>query len=162
MRDNAFPIGASLFRRHALAQIGFISAAAGRVFDYDFFVRLTAAGHQAYYLDKRLMRYRVHHGQLTANSTSLAYRSATDMITVLAGYHFDRRAAERARREKLAQAEYAAGIASLRLGQLRKARFHLRHAIQPPLTAPRALPAWALAHGPARVALQIAASMRRS
>ncbi|MHC5831383.1 MAG: glycosyltransferase family protein, partial [Nostoc sp.] len=64
---QSFQIGATLFRRQTLQELGYMQPNLQNCEDNDLFVRLALAGKKGYYLPELLMEYRSHAEQQGIN-----------------------------------------------------------------------------------------------
>ncbi|NJO70903.1 MAG: glycosyltransferase, partial [Oscillatoriales cyanobacterium RM1_1_9] len=83
---QSFQIGATLFRRAVLAEMGYMRPNIQNCEDNDLLVRLALAGKQAYYLPERLMEYRVHAEQ---QGLGRAIPYLQDKVQYLSYYQFE-------------------------------------------------------------------------
>ncbi|MEO0687069.1 MAG: glycosyltransferase, partial [Cyanobacteria bacterium J06649_11] len=84
--NQSFQIGATLFRRQTVVEVGFMQPNWQNCEDNDLFVRLALAGKKGYYLPKLLMEYRVHAEQQGINR---AIPYLTGKQQYLQSYKFD-------------------------------------------------------------------------
>lgn len=157
MEEQSFPIGASLFRREALEAVGWLREESRAIYDYDLFMRLGLAGCKAYYLPQRLMRYRIHGGQLT---TVGGIQKSLGMISVLEQQHFDEPRIEDVRTRRLQQAVYNAGRGYLEAGDGAAARPYLLRSIVHPRHSLRAAVGLGLSLLPKRASGRLIAAYR--
>jgi glycosyltransferase involved in cell wall biosynthesis len=106
--------------------------------DLTMYVDAVRAGWGVYYLERPLVRYRTHPGQIGTND--LAHRHA--LVTVWTSYTFMGRRHERLRRRRVAEALVARAGAHLRIGNANNSRNDLILALRTDAAAFR--PRWAL------------------
>jgi glycosyltransferase involved in cell wall biosynthesis len=116
---QSFQIGATLFRRQALADVGYMRPDLQNCEDNDLLVRLAIAGKQAYYLPERLMEYRVHAGQ---QGLGRAIQYLRDEIQYLQYFQFDVEKLETTRQRRLAETQLALGLRLVEAGQITEGR----------------------------------------
>jgi GT2 family glycosyltransferase len=85
---QSFQIGATLFRRQTLQELGYMLPNMQNCEDNDLFVRLALAGKKGYYLPELLMEYRVHAEQQGINR---AIRYLSDKLQYLESYNLSLR-----------------------------------------------------------------------
>lgn len=112
--DQSFQIGATLFRRQVLKDVGFMRPNVQNCEDNDLFVRLALAGKTGYYLPKRLMEYRVHSEQ---QGTQRAIAYLTDKIRYLENFQFSSTALETVRRSRLVECQLLLGLRLVEMGE---------------------------------------------
>jgi glycosyltransferase involved in cell wall biosynthesis len=115
---QSFQIGATLFRRQVLQEVGYMLPNIQNCEDNDLFVRLALAGKQGYYLPKRLMEYRVHAEQQGINR---AIPYLTDKLRYLENYQFESEL-EKIRRSRLAETQLLLGLRLIERGETQKGR----------------------------------------
>jgi glycosyltransferase involved in cell wall biosynthesis len=76
LRFECYSLQSSLFRREALEHVGFFPSYADLTPDLALFLELGALGYSCFFIDERLVRYRVHAGQTTSTGGRVA-RSAS-------------------------------------------------------------------------------------
>ena len=116
---QSFQIGATLFRRHILQEIGFMQPNWQNCEDNDLFVRLALAGKRAYYLPELLMEYRVHPGQQGMNR-AIPYLS--DKLQYLKSYKFESTKLEQVRKNRLQETQLLLGLRLIESGETQKGR----------------------------------------
>lgn len=112
--QQCFQIGATLFRRAALAELNFMRSNWQNCEDNDLFVRLALAGKKGYYLPERLMEYRVHPEQQGINR-ALPY--LRDKITYLESYKFENHQLENIRKYRLLETQLLLGLRLIEKGE---------------------------------------------
>ena len=116
---QSFQIGATLFRRQTLIEIGFMQPNWQNCEDNDLFVRLALAGKQGYYLSKLLMEYRLHEQQQGINR---AIPYLTGKQQYLQSYKFDSEKLEKIRLERLQETQLLLGLRLIETGETEKGR----------------------------------------
>jgi glycosyltransferase involved in cell wall biosynthesis len=116
---QSFQIGASLFRRQILQELGYMLPNMQNCEDNDLFVRLALAGKKGYYLPELLMEYRVHAEQQGINR---GIRYLTDKILYLENYKFDSEKLEKIRKNRLAETQLLLGLRLIEIGETQKGR----------------------------------------
>ncbi|MBF2006064.1 MAG: glycosyltransferase [Chlorogloeopsis fritschii C42_A2020_084] len=116
---QSFQIGATLFRRRCLEEVGFMRSNWQNCEDNDLFVRLALAGKNGYYLPELLMEYRVHSEQKGLDR-AIAY--LTDKLRYLDSYNFESEKLECIRRKRLAETRLLLGLRLLEKGETHKGR----------------------------------------
>ncbi|MDF5714615.1 MAG: glycosyltransferase family 2 protein [Rhizonema sp. NSF051] len=117
--NQSFQIGATLFRRKVLQELGFMQPNWQNCEDNDLFVRLALAGKKGYYLPELLMEYRVHAEQ---QRTDRAIQYLTDKSQYLESYKFDSEKLEKIRLQRLAETQLLLGLRLVEKGETRKGR----------------------------------------
>ena len=117
--NQSFQIGATLFRRQILQELGFMQPNWQNCEDNDLFVRLAIAGKKGYYLPELLMEYRVHAEQ---QGTDRAIQYLTDKSQYLESYTFDSEKLEKIRLQRLAQTQLLLGLRLVEKGETQKGR----------------------------------------
>jgi glycosyltransferase involved in cell wall biosynthesis len=84
--QQSLQIGATLFRRAALTEVGYMRPNLQNCEDNDLLVRLAIAGKQAYYLPDRLMEYRFHPEQ---QGPGRAIQYLQDKLHYLENFQFE-------------------------------------------------------------------------
>jgi glycosyltransferase involved in cell wall biosynthesis len=112
--QQSLQIGATLFRRQALEDVGFMRPNIQNCEDNDLFVRLALAGKKAYYLPERLMEYRVHSEQ---QGLHRAIPYLKDKICYLESYQFELPELERIRQSRLAESQLLLGLRLIEMGE---------------------------------------------
>lgn len=116
---QCFQIGATLFRRQTLQELGYMLPNMQNCEDNDLFVRLALAGKKGYYLPELLMEYRVHAEQ---QGTNRAIRYLTDKLVYLSSYKFDSEKLEIIRQNRLAETQLLLGLRLIETGETQKGR----------------------------------------
>lgn len=116
---QSFQIGATLFRRKTLQDVGFMQPNMQNCEDNDLFIRLALAGKKGYYLPERLMEYRFHAEQKGINR-AIAY--LTDKLNYLASYQFESENLETIRKARMAETQLLLGLRLIETGQNQKGR----------------------------------------
>lgn len=120
---QSLQIGATLFRRSALQEVGFLRPNWQNCEDNDLFVRLAIAGKKCYYLPELLMEYRFHAGQ---QGSDRAIPYLTDKLRYLTSYEFDLEKLETVRLRRLAETQLALGLRLIEVGETEKGRRMVR------------------------------------
>jgi glycosyltransferase involved in cell wall biosynthesis len=116
---QSLQIGATLFRKGVLDDLGYMRPDLQNCEDNDLLVRFAQAGHQAYYLADRLMDYRVHPEQ---QSLARAIRYLTDKIAYLDYFHFDDPTIEHTRQQRLIESRLLLGLRLIRTDAIAQGR----------------------------------------
>jgi glycosyltransferase involved in cell wall biosynthesis len=116
---QSFQVGATLFRRQTLQELGFMLPNMQNCEDNDLFVRLALAGKKGYYLPELLMEYRVHAEQQGINR-AIPYLG--DKIQYLASYKFESEKLEKIRLNRLLETQLLLGLRLIEKGETRKGR----------------------------------------
>ncbi|NDJ25130.1 glycosyltransferase [Nostoc sp. B(2019)] len=116
---QSFQIGATLFRRQALLELGFMLPNLQNCEDNDLFVRLALAGKKGYYLPELLMEYRYHAEQQGINR---AIPYLFDKIQYLENYKFDSEKLEIIRKNRLAETQLLLGLRLVEKGETPRGR----------------------------------------
>ncbi|MBW4624062.1 MAG: glycosyltransferase [Brasilonema octagenarum HA4186-MV1] len=117
--NQSFQIGATLFRRSALQELGFMQPNWQNCEDNDLFVRLALAGKKGYYLPELLMEYRFH-AQQQGIDRAIPY--LTDKLRYLESYQFEFQKLEKIRQERLAETQLLLGLRLIEKGETQKGR----------------------------------------
>jgi glycosyltransferase involved in cell wall biosynthesis len=117
--NQSFQIGATLFRRQVLQEVGYMRPNIQNCEDNDLLVRLAIAGKQAYYLPERLMEYRVHSGQ---QGLGRAVQYLQDQLAYLENFHFQTDPLESVRRSRLADTQLVLGLRLIEAGDTQQGR----------------------------------------
>ncbi|MBD2099529.1 glycosyltransferase [Leptolyngbya sp. FACHB-261] len=112
-------IGATLFRRQTLCEVGYMLPNMQNCEDNDLFVRLALAGKKGYYLPQLLMEYRVHAEQQGINR---AIPYLTDKLHYLESYQFESPSLEAVRRARLLESQLLLGLRLIEKGETDKGR----------------------------------------
>jgi GT2 family glycosyltransferase len=116
---QSFQIGATLFRRQTLQELGFMMPNWQNCEDNDLFVRLAVAGKKGYYLPELLMEYRVHAEQQGINR---AIPYLYDKIRYLESYKFEFEKFEKIRKNRLAESQLFLGLRLIEKGETQKGK----------------------------------------
>ncbi|MBD2335967.1 glycosyltransferase family 2 protein [Calothrix sp. FACHB-156] len=116
---QSFQVGATLFRRQTLQELGFMLPNIQNCEDNDLFVRLALAGKKGYYLPELLMEYRYHAEQQGINR---AIPYLFDKIKYLQNYKFDSEKLESIRKNRLAEAQLILGLRLIEKGEIQSGR----------------------------------------
>jgi glycosyltransferase involved in cell wall biosynthesis len=116
---QSFQIGATLFRRRVLEEIGFMQPNWQNCEDNDLFVRLALAGKKGYFLPELLMEYRVHAEQQNKNR---AIRYLSDKLQYLNKYKFESELLEKIRQERLSETQLLLGLRLIEKGETQQGR----------------------------------------
>jgi glycosyltransferase involved in cell wall biosynthesis len=117
--QQSFQIGATLFRRQTLQEVGFMQPNWQNCEDNDLLVRLALAGKKGYYLPELLMEYRVHTEQQSMNR---AIRYLTDKLQYLERYQFESEKLEKVRLQRLAETQLLLGLRLIETGETQKGK----------------------------------------
>jgi len=120
---QSLQIGATLFRRSALQEVGFLRQNWQNCEDNDLFVRLAIADKKCYYLPELLMEYRFHAAQ---QGSDRAIPYLTDKLRYLTSYEFDLEKLETVRLRRLAETQLALGLRLIEVGETEKGRRMVR------------------------------------
>jgi glycosyltransferase involved in cell wall biosynthesis len=120
---QSLQIGATLFRRRALEDVGFLRPNWQNCEDNDLFVRLALAGKKCYYLPELLMEYRFHPEQ---QGVDRAIPYLSDKLRYLTSYEFDSEKLETVRLKRLAETQLALGLRLIEVGETAKGRRMVR------------------------------------
>jgi glycosyltransferase involved in cell wall biosynthesis len=121
--QQSFQIGATLFRRSALLDVGYMRPNLQNCEDNDLFVRLALSGKTGYYLPELLMEYRVHEGQ---QGLDRAIPYLGDKIQYLETYQFDSPELESIRQSRLRESQLLLGLRLVESGEIHQGRQLLR------------------------------------
>jgi glycosyltransferase involved in cell wall biosynthesis len=116
---QSLQIGATLFRKAILDDLGYMRPNLQNCEDNDLLVRIAQAGHGAYYLADRLMDYRVHPEQ---QSLARAIRYLSDKIAYLDYFQFSDPTIEQIRQQRLTESRLLLGLRLIRTESLRQGR----------------------------------------
>ncbi|MDH6056255.1 glycosyltransferase family 2 protein [Umezakia ovalisporum] len=117
--NQSFQIGATLFRRQTLQELGFMLPNIQNCEDNDLFVRLALADKKGYYIPELLMEYRSHAEQQGMNR---AIPYLFDKIRYLESYQFDIDKLEQVRQYRLAESQLLLGLRLIEKGETQKGR----------------------------------------
>ncbi|KAB8320354.1 glycosyltransferase [Tolypothrix campylonemoides VB511288] len=117
--NQSFQIGATLFRRSTLQELGFMQPNWQNCEDNDLFVRLALAGKKGYYLPELLMEYRFHNQQQGINRAIPYLR---DKLQYLESYKFPSQKLEEIRQKRLAETQLLLGLRLIEKGETQKGR----------------------------------------
>jgi glycosyltransferase involved in cell wall biosynthesis len=117
--NQSFQIGATLFRRRVLAEVGFMQPNWQNCEDNDLFVRLATSGKQGYYLPELLMEYRCHAEQQTKDR---AIRYLSDKMQYLESYKFESEKLENIRQRRLTETQLLLGLRLIEKGETQQGR----------------------------------------
>lgn len=117
--QQSFQIGATLFRRQALVDVGYMRPNIQNCEDNDLFVRLALAGKQGYYLPERLMEYRFHPEQ---QGIDRAIPYLKDKMQYLENFEFEVEGLETVRRSRLAETQLLLGLRLIEKGETQAGR----------------------------------------
>ncbi|MFN6559969.1 MAG: glycosyltransferase family 2 protein [Nostoc sp. ChiSLP01] len=116
---QSFQIGATLFRRQTLVELGFMLPNMQNCEDNDLFVRLALAGKKGYYLPELLMEYRCHAEQQGINR---AIPYLFDKVQYLESYKFESEKLEKIRKNRLMETQLLLGLRLIEKGETQKGR----------------------------------------
>jgi glycosyltransferase involved in cell wall biosynthesis len=116
---QSFQIGATLFRRSVLEEIGYMRSNIQNCEDNDLLVRLALAGKQAYYLPERLMEYRFHPEQ---QGIDRAIPYLKDKLNYLQSFEFESEKIENVRRSRLTETKLLLGLRLIQIGETETGR----------------------------------------
>ena len=142
---QSFQIGATLFRRLALQQVGFMRPNLQNCEDNDLFVRLALAGKKGYYLPELLMEYRFHAEQQGINR---AIPYLKDQIRYLESYQFETTQLEAVRRTRLMETQLVLGLRLIEKGDSAEGRRLLAEAAKVQGNSRRTQVGWMLSYLP--------------
>ncbi|NDJ18313.1 glycosyltransferase family 2 protein [Myxacorys almedinensis] len=117
--NQSFQIGATLFRRQALLDLGYMRPNIQNCEDNDLLVRLAIAHKQGYYLPQRLMEYRVHPEQ---QGIDRAIPYLKDKLKYLQNFQFEQEPLEKVRRSRLAETQLLLGLRLIEKGETQVGR----------------------------------------
>ncbi|MGH8002234.1 MAG: glycosyltransferase family 2 protein [Brasilonema sp.] len=117
--NQSFQIGATLFRRSVLQELGFMQPNWQNCEDNDLFVRLALAGNKGYYLPELLMEYRFH-AQQQGIDRAIPY--LTDKLRYLESYQFELEKLDKIRQQRLAETQLLLGLRLIEKGETQKGR----------------------------------------
>ena len=115
---QSFQIGATLFRRNVLDEVGYMRSNIQNCEDNDLLVRLALAGKQAYYLPKRLMEYRFHAEQ---QGLDRAIPYLKDKLNYLESFQFEAEGIEKVRCDRLIETKLLLGLRLIQIGDIASA-----------------------------------------
>ncbi len=116
---QSFQIGATLFRRQTLQELGFMQPNWQNCEDNDLFVRLALAGKKGYYLPELLMEYRFHGEQRDFHR---AIRYLQDKLRYLGSYKFESEKLENVRVRRYQETQLLLGLRLIEKGETQKGR----------------------------------------
>ena len=116
---QSFQIGATLFRRAVLDEIGYMRSNIQNCEDNDLLVRLALAEKQAYYLPERLMEYRFHAEQ---QGLDRAIPYLKDKLNYLESFHFESEKVEKIRHDRLLETKLLLGLRLIQIGDTQEGR----------------------------------------
>lgn len=116
---ESLPIGATLFRRSALQEIGFIRPNIENYEENDLFIRLAIAGKKCYYLPELLMEYRSYSEAAQIDFT-IPY--LIEKLNYLTSYEFDNEKLEIVRLKRIAETNLLLGLRLIEVGENPKGR----------------------------------------
>jgi GT2 family glycosyltransferase len=105
VRGGFFPPHTVLVRRKALADVGEFDVGLGGHADYDLWMRLAGAGHEAYFVDRKLAYYRRHPESMSGDASHMA-ESRKAALAKIAALHPERFGAAVARLQDHTQELY--------------------------------------------------------
>ena len=111
---QSFQIGATLFRRKTLQELGFMRPNLQNCEDNDLLVRMALAGKKAYYLPELLMEYRFHPEQQGINR---AIPYLQDKLKYLESYQFEADKLELLRQRRIAETQLLLGLRLIETGK---------------------------------------------
>ncbi|WP_375475824.1 glycosyltransferase family 2 protein [uncultured Nostoc sp.] len=117
--QQSFQVGATLFRRKTLQELGYMQPNLQNCEDNDLFVRLALAGKKGYYLPELLMEYRYHAEQQGINR---AIPYLFDKIQYLESYNFESKKLEKVRKNRLTETQLLLGLRLIEKGETQKGR----------------------------------------
>ena len=116
---QSFQIGATLFRRTVLGEVGYMRSNIQNCEDNDLLVRLALAGKQAYYLPERLMEYRFHAEQ---QGLDRAIPYLKDKLNYLESFRFESEKIEKVRCDRLLETKLLLGLRLIQIGDTQAGR----------------------------------------
>ena len=117
--NQSFQIGATLFRREVLNEVGYMRSNIQNCEDNDLLVRLALAEKQAYYLPERLMEYRFHPEQ---QGLDRAIPYLKDKLNYLESFHFESEKIEKVRHDRLLETKLLLGLRLIQIGDTQAGR----------------------------------------
>jgi glycosyltransferase involved in cell wall biosynthesis len=119
--QQSLQIGATLFRRSALVEMGYMRPNIQNCEDNDLLVRLALAGKQAYYLPDRLMEYRFHPEQ---HGAGRAVQYLKDKLVYLQNFDFAQADAgvEQVRSQRVEETQLLLGLRLIEAGETASGR----------------------------------------
>lgn len=117
--QQSLQIGATLFRRQTLVDVGYMRPNMQNCEDNDLLVRLALAGKHGYYLNDRLMEYRFHAEQ---QGIHRAIPYLKDKLVYLQSYQFESESLECIRRDRLAETQLLLGLRLINIGETQNGR----------------------------------------
>jgi glycosyltransferase involved in cell wall biosynthesis len=111
---QSFQIGATLFRRRALLDVGYMRPNIQNCEDNDLLVRLAMTGKKGYYLPERLMEYRFHPEQ---QGIGRAIPYLKDKLTYLENFEFTDEEIEAVRQWRVAETKLLLGLRLIEQGE---------------------------------------------
>lgn len=116
---ESLPIGATLFRRSALQEVGFIRPNIENYEENDLFIRLAIAGKKCYYLPELLMEYRSY-SEVEEVDFTIPY--LIEKLNYLTSYEFDTEKLEMVRLKRIAETNLLLGLRLIEVGENPKGR----------------------------------------
>jgi glycosyltransferase involved in cell wall biosynthesis len=117
--QQCLQVGATLFRRQALLDVGYMRPNIQNCEDNDLLVRLALAGKQAFYWGDRLMEYRFHAEQ---QGIHRAIPYFIDKIHYLENFYFEDVELEKVRQNRLAETKLLLGLRLIETGETQVGR----------------------------------------
>lgn len=121
--QQCLQVGATLFRRQALVDVGYMRPNIQNCEDNDLLVRLALAGKQAFYWGDRLMEYRFHAEQ---QGIHRAIPYFTDKIQYLENFSFEDVELEEVRQNRLVETKLLLGLRLIETGETAMGRSLVR------------------------------------
>ncbi|NJR38165.1 MAG: glycosyltransferase family 2 protein [Leptolyngbyaceae cyanobacterium CSU_1_4] len=121
--QQCLQVGATLFRRQALLDVGYMRPNMQNCEDNDLLVRLALAGKQAFYWGDRLMEYRFHAEQQGIHRAIPYFQ---DKIRYLENFQFEDLELEKVRQSRLAETKLLLGLRLIETGETELGRSLVR------------------------------------
>jgi len=121
--QQCLQVGATLFRRQALLDVGYMRPNIQNCEDNDLLVRLALAGKQAFYWGDRLMEYRFHSEQQGIHRAIPYFK---DKIRYLENFEFEDPELEKVRHSRLAETKLLLGLRLIETGETAMGRSLVR------------------------------------
>ena len=112
--QQCLQVGATLFRRQALLDVGYMRPNIQNCEDNDLLVRLALAGKQAFYWGDRLMEYRFHAEQQGIHRAIPYFK---DKLCYLESFEFEDVELEKVRHSRLAETKLLLGLRLIETGE---------------------------------------------
>lgn len=116
---GSFYIGATLFRRNVLKEIGYMRPNLQNCEDTDLFLRLALAAKKGYYSSQRLMEYRFHAEQ---QGIERAIPFRRDQLVFLEHYQFESSELEALRQSRISEIKLNLGLLLIQVNEIKEGR----------------------------------------